>query len=85
MELLRRITLEHIEEIEKSEKPDQSKVKKYYLILELLKDDQCFFKISKEDAYQILCHLGIVNPVKYYKKLISPTNYLKVEEMHSNT
>lgn len=75
MELLRRITIEHIEEIEKNKKVDKKKVKKYYLILELLKDDKCFFKISKEDAYQILCHLGIVNPIQYYKKLISPTSY----------
>jgi len=77
MELLRKITLEHIEEIEKSKTEDKNKAKKYYLILELLKDERCFFKIPKEDAYQILCHLGIVNPIKYYKKLISPKNYFK--------
>ena len=46
--------------------------------MELLKDEQCFFKISKEDAYQILCHLGIIDPIKYYKKLISPDQYIQV-------
>ncbi len=78
MELLRTIAMEHIEELEKKEQTDKRKLKRYYLILELLKDEQCFFKISKEDAYQILCHLGIIDPIKYYKKLISPDQYIQV-------
>lgn len=78
MELLRTIAMEHIEELEKKEQTDKRRLKRYYLILELLRDEQCFFKISKEDAYQILCHLGIIDPIKYYKKLISPDQYMQV-------
>ena len=74
MESLRKLALEHMEEIEKAEKIDKIKLKRYYLISELLKDDNCFFKIPKEDAYQVLCHLGVINPVEYYKKLISAEN-----------
>ncbi len=80
MEVLRKITLEHIQEVESSEIIDKNKLKRYHLIYEILKDEQCFFKISSEDAYQILCHLGIVNPVKYYKKLISPDYYIKIRD-----
>jgi len=79
MELLRNLALEHIEELEKEEKVDKTKLKRYYLIYELLKDESCFFKISKEDAYQVLCHLGIIDPVTYYKKLISAENDIKIE------
>jgi len=53
MESLRKLALEHMEEIEKAEKIDKIKLKRYYLISELLKDDSCFFKIPKEDAYQV--------------------------------
>ena len=78
MEILRRITLDHIEELEAKKDADKNKLKRYYLIFKLLKNDNCFFEISKEDAYQILSHLGIQKPVKYYRKLISPESYSRI-------
>lgn len=80
MELLRRITLEHIEELEGKKDADKKTLKRYYLIFQLLKNDNCFFEISKEDAYQILSHLKIQNPTKYYRRLISPENYNKLRK-----
>lgn len=85
MDLLKRITLEHIEELEAKKEVDKSKLKRYYLIFELLKNDNCFFEISKEDAFQILSHLGIENPVKYYRKLISPESYSRIRKENRET
>jgi len=80
MELLRKIVLEHILELENKKDRDENKLKRYYLISRLLEDDACFFKISKEDSYQILSHLGIQDPHRYYKKLISPESYSMVKD-----
>lgn len=43
------------------------------LIRELLKDETCFFKIEKEDAYLILQDIGVTNKNldEIYSKLIS--------------
>lgn len=40
-------------------------------IQEILKDEEIFFKISKEKAYKILDLLGINNIDEVYKKLIT--------------
>ena len=62
---------------------DLEELKKYKLIEELLKDDACFFKINSTIAYSILVELGIDNPMDYYKKLISYSEYKKnIEEFN---
>lgn len=51
--------------------------KKYNLIIELLQNDDCFFKINSSDAYMILRDLKIKEDklVKVYASLISGKNY----------
>lgn len=80
MDFLRKRALYYIEKLENNTNRDEKKLKKYCLIFKLLKDDDCFFKISKEDAYQLLCHLGVENPQKYYLELISVDNYKKIKK-----
>ena len=53
-------------------KDNEHELKKYKLIKEILKDEQCFFKIDIESAYAILRDLGIKeeNLQEIYKELI---------------
>ncbi len=53
----------------------EEELKKYYLINEILKRDDCFFQMSKENAYDILYNLGFSNPEEKYKKLIDSCYY----------
>lgn len=57
---------------------------KYQKIAELLKYDDCFFKISIETAYQILSDLGYNKADIYsiYLSLISDTEYKKIYEKY---
>lgn len=80
MDNLRKIVVDAIALEEKKENMNIEKIKKYYLIKELLKDDKCFFKIPMNDACNILDNLGIENPKEYYKNLISAENFTKVNK-----
>ena len=56
---------------------------KQEIIKTLLKDDKCFFKISFEDAFNVLNDLGYKDSeaTNIYKMLLSPNEYKKLEEI----
>ncbi len=54
---------------------NKSKLDRQLLIFNLLKDNECFFKIKIEDAYNILKDLEIENYKECYKELISYAKY----------
>jgi len=59
-------------------------LEKYELIKEILKEDDCFFKIDRITAYSILEDLGIIDfdiPI-IYNKLIGEDMYLKINEKY---
>lgn len=81
MDKLRVIALKKIKDYENvNTKEALEEYKKIKLIEELLKDDACFFKMNINIAYSILLELGIVNPIEYYKKLISYEEFNKNKE-----
>ena len=57
---------------------------KQSLIKKILSDDKCFFKISYEDAFNILNDLGYndSDAMNIYKILLSPKEYEKIEEVY---
>lgn len=75
MDNLRKIVIDLIALEEQKENMNIERIKKYYLIKELLKDDKCFFKISMNDACNILDNLGVEDPREYYKTLICAENF----------
>lgn len=60
---------------EKKDSPEE--VKKYQLIEEMLKNNQCFFELDIETSYAILRDLGFKEDdlEKVYSLLIDPSNY----------
>lgn len=77
MKELRSMVLSKIEKIE-SNSSLKEELKKYQLILKILDDDACFFKMSIRDAYSILVTIGVEEPMDYYKKMISSLEYQKL-------
>lgn len=57
---------------------------KQSVIKRLLSDDKCFFKISYEDAFNVLNDLGYKgeDASNVYKMLIHPKEYEKIEELY---
>ena len=84
MDYLKEIVEKKVKELENANTIEElEELKKFKLIEELLKDDACFFKINSTIAYSILVELGIDNPMNYYKKLISYSEYKKnIEEFN---
>lgn len=68
--------------ISKCESKADTNYIRYGIIKKLLSDDKCFFKISFEDAYNILIDLGYSenDAIDVYKKLVSPEEFSKVNE-----
>ncbi len=58
-------------------KNNPEKFEKQLMISNFLKDNKCFFKISIEDAYNILMDLEIANYKDIYVSLISYNDYVK--------
>ena len=56
-------------------KNDQSKLNKQLLISNIIKNNECFFKLQLEDAYNILKDLEIKNYKECYKELIAYSRY----------
>ncbi len=54
---------------------NKRKLNKYLLIANILKEDQCFFKININDAFNILKDLEISNYEEYYISLINYNVY----------
>lgn len=72
---IRDIVYKKIEVLKKQTPLQEEELRKYYLIKEILKRDDCFFEMTKEDAYDILYNIGIENPEELYLTLITPNNY----------
>lgn len=79
MKELKSIVLFKIKELE-SDSFLKEDLKKYQLILEILEDDACFFKMSMIDAYSILVTIGVNHPIDFYKKLVSGLEYQKLRD-----
>lgn len=58
-------------------KDNNEALKRQLIISSLLKNDDCFFKISMEDAYNILNDLEIINYQETYLQLISYLKYIE--------
>ncbi len=73
IEQLRMIAIRLMQE--KKDSPEE--VKKYQLIEEMLKNNQCFFELDIETSYAILRDLGFKEDdlEKVYSLLIDPSNY----------
>ena len=73
IEQLRMIAIRLMQE--KKDSPEE--VKKYQLIEEMLKNNQCFFELDIETSYAILRDLGFKEDdlQKVYSLLIDPSNY----------
>jgi len=71
IESLRKINLKLIKQYENN----PTKLKKQLIIFNFLKHNDCFFKISIEDSYNILKDLGISNYKETYIELISCNNF----------
>jgi len=63
-------------ELIKKYENDFIKLQKQLIISNLLKQKNCFFKISIEDAYSILKDLEISNYEETYANIISYNEYL---------
>lgn len=72
---LRDTVLKKIENLKKQTPLQDEELKKYYIIKEILKRDDCFFQMTKEDAYDILYNIGIENPEEVYNNLITSDIY----------
>lgn len=73
IEQLRMIAIRLMQE--KKDSPEE--VKKYQLIEEMLKNNQCFFELDIETSYAILRDLGFKEDdlEKVYSLLMDPSNY----------
>lgn len=58
---------------------DSKSLKKQMVIKTLLSNDDCFFKISMEDALNLILSLGYsqIEAFKIYKKLTSSSEFIK--------
>ena len=54
---------------------DEKSLKKHLIIRDILKNEDCFFKMSIDEAFSILKDLKIANVKQEYQQLISPSNY----------
>ncbi len=75
MNNLRNLVSTKIENLREENPIKEEELKKYYLIEEILKRDDCFFQMTKENALDILYNIGVSNPEEEYKKLITIDNY----------
>lgn len=81
MDELRRLVNQKIQLYSgKLDKGSLENLKKFEIMKELLKDDACFFRIGFDDAYNILVELGVEDPKKVYRKLISYQEFEKNKE-----
>ena len=71
IESLRNLNKELIKSCENNPK----KLERQLMISNFLKHDDCFFRISIEDAFKILKELGISNYEEAYIDLVSYDNY----------
>ena len=62
-------------ELIKSYENNPKKLERQLMISNFLKHDDCFFRISIEDAFKILKELGISNYEEAYIDLVSYDNY----------
>lgn len=75
MDDLIKIVHNKIESLKQITPLPEEELRKYYLIKEILKRNDCFLQMNKEDAYNILYNLGFSNPEDIYKNLIQPKKY----------
>lgn len=59
---------------------DEKNLKKHLIIRDILKNEDCFFKMSIDEAFSILKDLKITNVKQEYQQLISPSNYQKLRK-----
>ena len=59
---------------------DEKNLKKHLIIRDILKNEDCFFKMSIDEAFSILKDLKIENVKQEYQQLISPSNYQKLRK-----
>ena len=78
LENLREINLAYLKLYQSVEIPEM--LQKYLLIQNILKDEACFFKISKEQAMFILDNLSIKDKELIYEQLISTKEYHRLVE-----
>lgn len=78
LENLRKINLAYLKLYQTVEDPQM--IQKYLLIQNILNDDACFFKISKEQAMFILSSLSMTDKESMYEQLISEKEYQRLVE-----